>query len=236
MVYCTGMPTHSRLKSSFWDQHHPLDPSDSNAPFQYCASFPASIAFSAIFGLITLLHLIQAIHYGKKFCWVIIMASLWEAAGFITRTLTIYFESPTSSSTSSALGEISQLLILLAPLWVNAFAYILLGRMVYYYLPEQKICGIRAQRLALCFVLLDIRYAFSLLQLKKSQNTNQIPLLAHSWCRLLVDSWQTATPQKLSCLDSTSTWVESDSKSSSSYSFCSSSSRCIENWETKDAL
>ena len=39
---------------------------------------------------------------------------------------------------------------------VNAFDYMILARMVYFFIPSKSICGIRASRLALCFVLLDI--------------------------------------------------------------------------------
>lgn len=49
-----------------------------------------------------------------------------------------------------------ELLILLAPLWVNAFDYMILGRMIYYYLPEKKLLGIGAQRFAVYFVCMDI--------------------------------------------------------------------------------
>lgn len=57
----------------------------------------------------------------------------------------------------------SSLLVLLAPLWVNAFVYMVFGRMVYFFLPEQKIVGIRAIHMAKWFVWLDIVYAASLL-------------------------------------------------------------------------
>jgi hypothetical protein len=49
-----------------------------------------------------------------------------------------------------------ELLILLAPLWINAFDYMILGRMIYYYLPEKKLLGIGAQRFAVYFVCMDI--------------------------------------------------------------------------------
>lgn len=49
-----------------------------------------------------------------------------------------------------------QLLIILAPVWLNAFVYMVLGRMIYFYIPEKKIFGISAQRITLVFVLLDV--------------------------------------------------------------------------------
>jgi hypothetical protein len=39
---------------------------------------------------------------------------------------------------------------------VNAFAYMLLGRMIHFYLPEKKLCGIKAPSMARYFVCLDI--------------------------------------------------------------------------------
>jgi len=118
--------------------------------YQYCPSTGAAVAFAAIFGLSTFIHFIQAIVYRKGFCWVIIMAGIWETAGFVTRiysSLNVF---------SPAFGVPSELLVLLAPLWINAFDYMVLGRLVHYYLPGHKIGGIRPQRLAVCFVLLDI--------------------------------------------------------------------------------
>lgn len=49
-----------------------------------------------------------------------------------------------------------QLLIILAPIWLNAFVYMVLGRMIHFLIPEQKIFGVSARRLTLIFVLLDV--------------------------------------------------------------------------------
>ncbi|KAJ6589219.1 RTA1 like protein-domain-containing protein [Mycena capillaripes] len=125
-----------------------LDPHDENYNFLYCPSFPAAVLFSALFGLTTLVHLVQAFHYRKKFCWVIIMAGMWETAG-----LRVY---SVLNTTSAAFGTPSQLLILLAPLWINAFLYVLMSRLVYFFVPDKHVIGISARRLSLCFVLLDI--------------------------------------------------------------------------------
>lgn len=62
----------------------------------------------------------------------------------------------TIDQTKSGTTAASQLLVLLAPLWMNAFVYMIFGRMVYYYLPERKVVGIRAERLALIFIWLDV--------------------------------------------------------------------------------
>jgi hypothetical protein len=78
------------------------------------------------------------------------MGSIWELLSFIIRCIAI--ENPTSQGAYDP----SFILFLLAPLWINAFDYMLLGRMVYHYLPNQRLFGIRAQRMAVYFVLLDI--------------------------------------------------------------------------------
>jgi hypothetical protein len=116
----------------------------------YCPSFPAAILFSVLFGLTTIVHLIQAIHYGKRFLWVCIMAAIWETGGLVLRSLAVLHP------TSETFGTTSQLLILLAPIWINAFLYMLMSRFVYFFIPERRVAGISAQRLSLCFVLLDI--------------------------------------------------------------------------------
>ncbi|KAJ7487229.1 RTA1 like protein-domain-containing protein [Mycena galericulata] len=128
-----------------------MDPlTNSNYNFNYCPSFPAAVLFSALFGLTTLAHFVQAFHYRKKFCWVVIMAGTWETIGLIVRVFAVLH------TTSSAFGTPSQLLILLSPLWINAFLYVLMSRLVYFFVPEKRVAGINAQRLSLCFVLLDI--------------------------------------------------------------------------------
>ncbi|KAJ6611249.1 RTA1 like protein-domain-containing protein [Mycena sp. CBHHK59/15] len=128
-----------------------LDPqSNENYNFLYCPSFPAAVLFSALFGLTTLAHIAQAIHYRKKFCWVVIMAGIWETGGLVLRVFSVL------NTTSATFGTPSQLLILLAPLWINAFLYVLMSRVVYFFVPEKHVLGISARRLSLCFVLLDI--------------------------------------------------------------------------------
>ena len=56
--------------------------------------------------------------------------------------------------------DIQYILILLAPLWINAFDHMVLGRMVWYFLEDKKLLGIEAERMAMCFVGLDVSYAF----------------------------------------------------------------------------
>ncbi|KAI9826697.1 MAG: hypothetical protein M1826_006579 [Phylliscum demangeonii] len=121
-----------------------------NSYYNYDPSYGAAIGFSVLFGLVTITHLVQAVTFRKAFCWVIIMGALWETVSFITRAL--------GSHDQQQLGYAmaTQLLLLLAPLWVNAFVYMTFGRMIYYFLPEKKLFGIKAPSLARYFVGLDI--------------------------------------------------------------------------------
>jgi len=56
----------------------------------------------------------------------------------------------------SAYATVQVLLILLAPLWINAFVYMTLGRMIHFFLTPDTVFGIRAKRITLMFVLCDI--------------------------------------------------------------------------------
>jgi hypothetical protein len=40
--------------------------------------------------------------------------------------------------------------------WINAFVYMVMGRMIYFYIPDQQIYGIKAIKLAKIFVWLDV--------------------------------------------------------------------------------
>lgn len=127
-----------------------LSPNDPNAVFEYCPSFPAAIIFAILFGLATITHLVQAVQYRKAFCWVLIMASIWETAGYSIRAYNI------TDQSSSGIYTAQFLLILLAPLWINAFVYMILGRMIHFFLVKDRVFGLRARRITLIFVLFDI--------------------------------------------------------------------------------
>ncbi|KZO94507.1 hypothetical protein CALVIDRAFT_565575 [Calocera viscosa TUFC12733] len=127
-----------------------LPPTDPNAEYFYCANYPAAVLFSALYGLTTIVLLAQAIAYRKPFCWVIIMGSTWELVGLITRTLS------TLNQSQETFGDISQPFTLLAPIWINAFVYMCLGRMIHYFLPGERVWGIKAETLATIFIWGDI--------------------------------------------------------------------------------
>lgn len=92
------------------------------------------------------------------------MASIWETTAFALRS------AGTQYQRSIGLLMFQQLLILLSPLWINAFVYMVFGRLVNYFIPEKKLVGIRATRLTLLFVGLDISYVFDLTLLLSHHN------------------------------------------------------------------
>ncbi|OAL53937.1 hypothetical protein IQ07DRAFT_629082 [Pyrenochaeta sp. DS3sAY3a] len=127
-----------------------VPPEACNAQWSYSPSFAAAVAFTVLFGLGTLAHILLAILHRKPFCWVIVMGATWEFVAFILRSI----GSRDQQKQSYAIG--SQLLFLLAPLWINAFVYMAVGRMVYMLHPEKRVWRIKAISLGKWFVWLDI--------------------------------------------------------------------------------
>ncbi|KAF2471871.1 uncharacterized protein BDR25DRAFT_333856, partial [Lindgomyces ingoldianus] len=127
-----------------------VPPDACNSYYSYSPSFAAAVAFAVLFGIVTIAQTSQAFVYRKGFCWVIIMACCWEWASFITRALGSH------NQQSLALAFVSQLLFLLAPLWINAYAYMTAGRLIWTFHPLKKIYGIKAISIGKYFVWLDI--------------------------------------------------------------------------------
>ncbi|KAL8806856.1 MAG: hypothetical protein Q9200_004893 [Gallowayella weberi] len=78
------------------------------------------------------------------------MSALWQAICYILRVLSI--KNPASMGYYSGWF----ILILVSPLWTNAFVYMVMGRMVYNFTYRARLLGIKAWRFTLYFVLLDI--------------------------------------------------------------------------------
>ncbi|KAH7403211.1 hypothetical protein BKA64DRAFT_641216 [Cadophora sp. MPI-SDFR-AT-0126] len=126
----------------------PLD--DPRNQWSYCPSVPAAVLFFALFALTTLVHFIQAIRYRKAFCWVIIMGGLWETLSFAARIISA------RNHTQKGSYDASFLLVLLAPLSINAFDYMLLGRLMQFFLPGERLMGIAGSSMGYFFVCFDI--------------------------------------------------------------------------------
>jgi hypothetical protein len=104
-------------------KHGYVPPSACNAQWAYAPSFSGAIAFSTFFGTLTLAHLILAILFRKPFCWVMIMGVAWELIAFVTRALGAHDQQNIGYAT------VSSIFFLLAPLWINAFVYMTVGRL-----------------------------------------------------------------------------------------------------------
>ncbi|CAI6331109.1 unnamed protein product [Periconia digitata] len=127
-----------------------IPPEACNANWAYAPSYPAAVAISVIFVIITVAHIVLAIRFRKGFSWVMIMGASWELVAFITRALGAHQQD------SQPLAYTSSLLFLLAPLWINAYIYMTAGRLIWTYHPEKKIWFFKAISIGEYFVWLDI--------------------------------------------------------------------------------
>ncbi|KAF2744737.1 hypothetical protein M011DRAFT_520762 [Sporormia fimetaria CBS 119925] len=144
----TCTPGFSAYANPGVDGHVPADAC--NALWLYFPNFAAAVAFSILFGILTIAHLGQAVMCRNGFCWVIIMAALWETGAYVFRTL------GSKNQQSSGIAIVAQILVLVAPIWVNAFAYMVFARIVHFYSPTRKVWLFSPSILALIFVSLDI--------------------------------------------------------------------------------
>jgi hypothetical protein len=81
-----------------------------NANWLYFPNFAIAIAFAVLFGVLTIVHLCQAIVYRNGFCWIIIMAGLWETGAYAFRAVGSKFQQ------SSGIATVAQILVLVAPI------------------------------------------------------------------------------------------------------------------------
>ncbi|CZT48072.1 uncharacterized protein RSE6_08723 [Rhynchosporium secalis] len=91
----------------------------------------------------------EAVYFENAYCWVLCVGLFWERIGFVFRALSA------KNQQSAGIITISQLSILLAPLWMNAFSSMVLGRMIHFYIPNHRRLRLKASTFATCFVLLD---------------------------------------------------------------------------------
>jgi hypothetical protein len=79
-----------------------------------------------------------------------VIAVLWQTVTYVLREVSIFM--PKSTWLYSAWF----IMILIGPLWINAFVYMVLARMVWCFQPEKKLAGVRAWKLGTLFVCLDV--------------------------------------------------------------------------------
>lgn len=106
-----------------------MSDSDNSPPepnYDYNASKPAALIFTAVFGLCLIVHTGQAIRYRTLWVWPLIFGLIMETAGFLTRYFSIvnlYADTP---------DIISQVCIIVAPAFIAAQNYMLVGRLMSY--------------------------------------------------------------------------------------------------------
>ncbi|KAF2706984.1 RTA1 domain-containing protein [Pleomassaria siparia CBS 279.74] len=127
-----------------------VPPEACNAQWAYSPSFSAAIAYAVLFGILTITQTALAIFHRKGFCWAMIMGALWELVAFVSRAMAAH------NQQSAALSFVSNIFFLLAPLWINAFAYMTAGRMIWTFHPDKAIWKIKAISIGKYFVWLDI--------------------------------------------------------------------------------
>ncbi|RYP06128.1 hypothetical protein DL764_003350 [Monosporascus ibericus] len=127
-----------------------LPPGTCHAIWNYYPSFSGSLIFLLLFGPLTIGHVYQAAIYKKRFCWVIVMASLWETVAYLFRTVSSRHQN------IAGIYTVYRVFILVSPLWVNAFVYVLFKRMVHYFAPSRKVLSIPAFTFGVGFMFLHI--------------------------------------------------------------------------------
>jgi hypothetical protein len=106
--------------------------------------------FCVFFLLSWITHVFQAFRHRQFFCTVICIGVLWEAAAYGFRVLSA--KHPTQKGSYDA----SFLLVLLAPVCVNAFDYMIASRIVRRFLSGQNILGMSGFWMGKIFVCCDI--------------------------------------------------------------------------------
>jgi len=79
-----------------------------------------------------------------------VVAAIWQTAAYSIREYSVF------NQKNETMYSIWYIMILTGPLWINAFIYMIVARMVWNFLPLRKLGGIKAWRFGTIFVLLDI--------------------------------------------------------------------------------
>ncbi|TGO62631.1 hypothetical protein BCON_0018g00240 [Botryotinia convoluta] len=131
------------------DKNGYLPPGTCNALYNYYPSSTSAIAFAAIFGVLTLAHIIQAFLYRKAYSFFIVSASIWGLTAFILRIVSTYNQQDNVLELMSSIFAST-----ISPL-INAYYFILLRHLVHHYLPSRSLLGIRAHFIVLPFLLFN---------------------------------------------------------------------------------
>lgn len=127
-----------------------LPPNDPNNAWDFCPNVAPSLIFAALFFISTVTHVIQAIKFRKAYCTIIIIAGAWQTGTYAMREVSIFMPS------NNNIYSYWFIMILVGPLWINAFVYMVVGRMVWAFLPNHRLGGVKAWWFGTIFVVLDI--------------------------------------------------------------------------------
>jgi len=147
-----------------------LPRTDPNNQWSYCPSEVVALIFAILFLAVTLAHAAQFLRPSQPFCLVIITGALWETAAFAFRILSA--RHPTQKASYDA----SFLLVLLAPICINAFDYMIISRLVKVFLSNDRVLGLKGSILGKLFVCFDlvsfiVQIGGGLMSLSKTANT-----------------------------------------------------------------
>ncbi|PSN66651.1 hypothetical protein BS50DRAFT_676411 [Corynespora cassiicola Philippines] len=132
------------------DQHGHVPLGACKAIWPFHPNFQVNLAIAVVFGLLTVAHTAQALLYRKRFCWTMVMAGMWETVAFVLRTL------GAKDGRVIPYYVVSTVLFILAPLWINAFLFMLCSRCITASLQDAKVYGIRSSWLTKLFVGADV--------------------------------------------------------------------------------
>ncbi|KAL4902741.1 RTA1 like protein-domain-containing protein [Aspergillus multicolor] len=144
------LPTNTCTPTVTPDSNGYVPPGNCNALYSYYPSFAAAVAFSVLFGVLLIAHFVQATIYKATFVWVVLLGAAWECTGYVSRAVS------TKNQQDTTVLTVTQMFILTAPILVNAFDYMVLARMINFFIPERQIGIFKPSLLAVVFVILDI--------------------------------------------------------------------------------
>ena len=108
-----NLPSPTCTQTIVPDKNGYVPPKTCNALYNFYPSFNAAVAMSIVFGILSFVHIVQAAMFRTGFCWVVIMGSLWEFIGYVSRSF------GTKHQQNAGLATVSQIFILLAPLCMS---------------------------------------------------------------------------------------------------------------------
>lgn len=102
--------------------------------WDFCPNTGAAYFFCVLFALTLLTHIGQGIYYRKWYTMVICMSALWQFLAYVFRVLSI--QHPASFGAYAGWF----VLLLVAPVWTNAFVYVSERLETNHALPLRMIC------------------------------------------------------------------------------------------------